>query len=500
MVKKYDHIVVGSGVSGLTLALLLALNGRKILLLEKASHIGGSLARFYKEGVPFDTGFHFTGGFSPGGILVDMLHVLGFRDRIKPIFLSGPGSSLYIFEQDGITYDMPSGMENFKGALHKYFPDESAAINEYFSRIKRVYQSTVTLELRKVTLSSNPIEEDFISLEQVLDSLTTNRNLKGLLSVFCLCYGTNPREISFANHARVSGGLYDSVARIEYGGEALIRAFRDCFLKADIDILCNTTIAECVEVKDDRVGRFVLDSGDQISANDCIFTIHPQEILKILPRQYLKKAFVDRVSSFETSNGFFSVFGVVENTDPLTFGPSVASILPSCDLNLLLDPLYDGPGALAVIRSVERKNDKTYCVINAFEPEFYTRVKQWADSSVGNRPFAYSEYKERKVKEISGRICKLYPQYRHDLKILDAASVLTFRDYLFSPEGNAYGIKQKIGQFNLFGKQSLSNIYVAGQSAILPGLVGAMLSSFIIARSLVGKEKYSSFIEERLCN
>jgi len=119
---------------------------------------------------------------------------------------------------------------------------------------------------------------------------------------------------------------------------------------------------------------------------------------------------------------------------------------------------------------------------------------------VGNRPPAYSEYKARKVKEISERICNLYPQYRQNFKVLDAATVLTFRDYLFSPEGNAYGIKQKIGQFNLFGKLSLSNIYVCGQSAVLPGLVGAMLSSFIIARSLVGKEKYTSFIEKRLCN
>jgi phytoene dehydrogenase-like protein len=83
---------------------------------------------------------------------------------------------------------------------------------------------------------------------------------------------------------------------------------------------------------------------------------------------------------------------------------------------------------------------------------------------------------------------------------LDAASVLTFRDYLSSPEGNAYGIKQKVGQFNLFGKLPLSNIYAAGQSSILPGLVGAMLSSFIIARILVGKEEYTKFIEKRLCN
>ena len=34
--KHYDDIVVGSGISGLTLAHLLGLNGRKVLLLEKS--------------------------------------------------------------------------------------------------------------------------------------------------------------------------------------------------------------------------------------------------------------------------------------------------------------------------------------------------------------------------------------------------------------------------------------------------------------------------------
>ena len=81
---------------------------------------------------------------------------------------------------------------------------------------------------------------------------------------------------------------------------------------------------------------------------------------------------------------------------------------------------------------------------------------------------------------------------------MDAASVLTFRDYLYSPEGNAYGIKQKRGQFNLFGKLPLVNLYVAGQSAVLPGIVGAMLSSFIVARNILGKEKLSCFIEGSL--
>jgi len=495
LVKKYDSIVVGSGISGLTLALLLALNGRKTLLLEKASCLGGSLIRFYKNGTPFDTGFHFTGGFSAGGILVDMLQALGIRGRINPVFLSGPGSSLFVFEQDGRVFDMPSGTDNFRAKLRNYFPAEKAAIDAYFSRVNTVSESTVTFDLRKISLSAQAIDEDFISLEQVLNSLTADPALKGILSVFCLCYGVRPKETSFANYARVATGLYESVARIEHGGEAFIQAFRDHFSRLDIDIRCNTTIAECANVKNDFVGEFVLNNGDVVAADECVFTIHPHEILKILPRQHFNKAFVDRVSSFETSHGFFSVFGVVENTQPHTFGPSIVSLLPSADLNALLDPSHEGPGALAIIRSVEHNCDKTYCVINAFEPEFYARLSQWADSSVGNRPAAYYEYKARKVEEITRRICNVYPQYRQDLKIFDSASVLTFRDYLFSPEGNAYGIKQKMGQFNLFGKLPLVNLHVAGQSAVLPGIVGAMLSSFIVARSLIGKEKFNHFIE-----
>jgi hypothetical protein len=222
--------------------------------------------------------------------------------------------------------------------------------------------------------------------------------------------------------------------------------------------------------------------------------------LKILPHQYLSKAFVDRVSSFENSHGFFSVFGVVKNIDSSAFGPSIVSLLPCPDLNALLDPIFKGGTAMAVIRSVEEVGDKKHCVITAFEPEFFSNISQWADSSVGKRPPAYTEYKARKVKEITQRICNLYPQYREGFSVLEAASLLTFRDYLFSPEGNAYGIKQKMGQFNLFGKLPLVNIYVAGQSAVLPGIVGTMLSSFILARSLIGKDKYSHFIEGRLSN
>ena len=99
--KRYDEIVVGSGISGMTLALLLGSRGRSVLLLEKSPQIGGSMARFYRGNVPFDTGFHFTGGFYRNGILHDMLTVLGMEDLIKPIYVTHPRDNRFVFERDG---------------------------------------------------------------------------------------------------------------------------------------------------------------------------------------------------------------------------------------------------------------------------------------------------------------------------------------------------------------------------------------------------------------
>ena len=51
---KYDDLVVGSGISGMTMALLLAKAGRKVLLIEKQAAIGGCMRRFKCKGVPFE--------------------------------------------------------------------------------------------------------------------------------------------------------------------------------------------------------------------------------------------------------------------------------------------------------------------------------------------------------------------------------------------------------------------------------------------------------------
>ena len=479
----------------MTAALLLAMHGRKVIVVEKGSRLGGSMLRYRREGVPFDTGFHFTGGFAGNRLLHDMLSVLRMRDAIQPIYLTGEHCNQFIIESLGRTFDMPCGIGAMKASLKRDFPGESAAIDGFLDRVVKVCEGTASMDLAAIAVSPVMLAEDTITLQEVLDGLTGNAALKSLLSALCMCYGTRPNEVSFANHSRMCLGLYESIARVEGGGEAFAKAFQRRFRELGIEVRCGRFIAGAADIRNQQVGRFVLNDGEEIAFKSCVFTIHPRSILGALPRELLTRAFVERVEAFESSAGFFAVFGVCdEAAAEADFGARIVSLFPDVDVNRLLDPRNHGDSALVIIRSRETVQGRSVPVVCAFEPSFPEQVAAWADSRTGQRPPAYLEYKRRKAERIRERIEGESPGYRGHFRVLDSASILTFRDYLHSPDGSAYGVKQKVGQFNLVGRLPALNCYAAGQSAILPGFVGAMLSSFVVVRAILGKESFHGFV------
>ena len=61
MNKKYDVIIIGSGLGGLQCAYILAKHGYKVAIFEKESQHGGCLQIFRRKGYTFDTGMHYIG-------------------------------------------------------------------------------------------------------------------------------------------------------------------------------------------------------------------------------------------------------------------------------------------------------------------------------------------------------------------------------------------------------------------------------------------------------
>lgn len=64
---EYDVIVIGSGLSGLTAASLLAKQGLHVLVAEHADRPGGSCGIFKRENAIFDQGAAMLYGFGEHG-------------------------------------------------------------------------------------------------------------------------------------------------------------------------------------------------------------------------------------------------------------------------------------------------------------------------------------------------------------------------------------------------------------------------------------------------
>jgi all-trans-retinol 13,14-reductase len=70
------------------------------------------------------------------------------------------------------------------------------------------------------------------------------------------------------------------------------------------------------------------------------------------------------------------------------------------------------------------------------------------------------------------------------------------RDFLHSPRGGLYGCQHTVSQFNPVPVTRISNLLLAGQSIIAPGLMGAMISAFLACGFLLG----DSVCKEAACS
>ncbi|MDL2236470.1 NAD(P)/FAD-dependent oxidoreductase [Christensenellaceae bacterium OttesenSCG-928-K19] len=100
--KKYDAIVIGSGMGGMAAALLMAHQGKKVALFEKNNIFGGRLSSYKKEGFMLDIGVHvISRGIN--GPVVECLKRVGIENalefqKIRPV-ISFEGKP-FIFPHD----------------------------------------------------------------------------------------------------------------------------------------------------------------------------------------------------------------------------------------------------------------------------------------------------------------------------------------------------------------------------------------------------------------
>jgi all-trans-retinol 13,14-reductase len=489
---RCDDLVIGSGPAGLTTAILLAKSNRKVLLVERSATVGGGLRGFIRAGVHFDTGFHFTGSIRAGELFPFLLQQLSVEQRVKLIAGDDTCTHRFIFSSAGnAEIHVPAGIEATIELWSSYFPKEAEAIRWYFTTLKTIASKTMGMQPHEPLMESGRLDEDYVSLKEVLDAKFQDPVLKGAASVFAMCHGTPPAKVPFGVHARVSYGLHQSNGVVAGGGSALADALLAEALQSGVEVVTGCSVSAFQKLDQNIATEAALSNGRVVTFERCVMTQHPFQILELMKTFKLHKAFLERVEMLEPTAGYFAGFGILQGEAPLPgFAHSIHSLFPDTDFDQMMDASWQGDAPLVLIE-VPAGHGSAAPSVSALELSFAQEVKPWEATSLRKRPADYLAYKKARLANMAARVKTMVP-YADRMRWVDSASLLTFRDYLQSPQGSAYGVMQKIGQYGLFGRLPIRNLYAAGQSSFVPGVMGSMLSGFFVVRQMVGKEFFDA--------
>lgn len=131
-----DHVIIGSGLSGLYLASLLSRLGRRVVVLEQHYVAGGCTHTFKDQGYEFDTGVHYVGSATQLTAFMDFAAGRRGAFTMRRQGLED-GSEVYneIFVGGKCIHRFRPGPKTFVQDLVDKFPAEEAAIRKFFREV-----------------------------------------------------------------------------------------------------------------------------------------------------------------------------------------------------------------------------------------------------------------------------------------------------------------------------------------------------------------------------
>jgi all-trans-retinol 13,14-reductase len=302
-----DVIIIGAGVGGLTAAANLARTGRKVIVLEQDSHIGGTARVFWRDGFTFPTG---PQSVTMPAYIADSLCELGVQRRLsfmRDHFQVIRGSMDIIISEP---------LAHVAGQLLDHFPEECKGIHLVIKVLEEVISALDVLQpydlieqVSGCTTDSNAcaVLERWGSIpaRNLLDCHLKDQSLKDLLG----SQGTSETEMSVVLLAQMwrfmsRVGIWYVKGGIEVISELLAERLRSFGGEIRLEERVKRII-----VQDGAVTGVELAGGKIINAPLVISDADYREtILELLQQDALPDNEREEVSMMQLTSSAFTVF------------------------------------------------------------------------------------------------------------------------------------------------------------------------------------------------
>jgi phytoene dehydrogenase-like protein len=316
---RYDVVVIGAGVGGLTAGALLARAGLSVLVVEAEQRPGGH-ARALRDGrYTFDPAVHLInacepdGPFGPG-IMDAVLRHLDVRDRCDFVRIDDP-----VFEArfPDFRLGMPHGREAYLEALTRRFPAEGEGIGKLVELSAGMLSEWLSFPMqpRMIDVLMAPWRAPMLfryrnaTINDVIDRELHDPRARSVYAALSRWLTLPLTRASFANWAIMIGAYIQQGAYYCRGSfRGVADALAEALERAGGELLLGSRATRII-APDGKVQAVELDARQRIGARRVISNIDPRETFgRLLEPQQLPKRYLRRLQRGALSDDFASLY------------------------------------------------------------------------------------------------------------------------------------------------------------------------------------------------
>ncbi len=481
---RYEVVVIGAGLGGLTAGAILARAGRKVLVIERSNSVGGA-ASSYKSGDLFVEGsLHETSDPNdPRDPKHGALVRAGVLDAVKWI----PGGGFYEARGGPLRepFAMPDNFDAARRALTERFPDARGGIDSVLDDMQRLASAA--------DINVVPESDRSLSLSQKFDSVFGNNEaIKCALAANLSYYHDDPATLSWPFFAMSQGGFFLSGGRYVQGGSqrlssALARAVRTAGGEVMIRRVV-TAIDLNAQGQPCGVTHTAKDGGDIQSVEGAVIVSNaaPEILASLLPADAARKLNDSYAGRRPSVSLFALTLGLAK--PPREFGIAGYStqLLPPWmtrldDYAQAAGLMADEPAgrmppfAIVDYAAIDSGVPAPPHVLSIFGPD---RLSNWDGSDLD----FYRDKRARWQDAIARYLDQFYPGLAGAVTAASFNTALSVRQYLNAPEGAVYGFaptpQSSVGGApNRSPRTALPGLYLSSAYAGFGGYTGVIQSA-----------------------
>jgi len=503
--KTYDAIIIGAGGGGLSAGAALAKAGKKVLILERHSKVGGYMTNFQRGPYSFEVSLHAMDGLDPEGMTRMAFAGLGILDKVKPVKLDPMYRTIY----PDFTVDVPADAQAYQELLKKQFPAEAEGIEGLFKALAGINTAMMNLISLQGPEKGKAIKSIFfkpwifwpvikysqLTLSEMLAEYIQDPKLIALFTQLSGFAGNEPDNVSAMFFAMMwnsyhFGGYY----YFEGGSQSVSNALAEVIKENGGEIKLNT-LATKIIIENGQAVAVRAEDGSEYKCRYVVSNANaPDTFFKLIGKEYLPPAYVKKLENLKIGMSAYVVYLGVDK--------DYRSYFPKGVHELMITETYDQRQNFEYYRIGEPEKvsfaiadyslvdpqaappGKNVICLTTIMP--YDYKGDWYESQGHDK---YLALKEEVAKVLIRRSEKYLPDLSKHIEVMEVGSPRTMEHFTLNPRGTIFGWDNTPEQSmfkRLPNKTPIPNLYLAGawtfpgagQSAVLAS--GALAAQAIL--------------------